>query len=326
LHVLGEREPLLAGHRISYAPSASILLQDTAVPTTTDPGDRLPCVAFGYNGSGLHYAELEARHVATLAGGQAYTGVGAHSDALYREAAQCTTLHLACHGTFNPDAPLASGLLLADGKLDAMTILQELRLRADLVVLSACDTGQAVVLRGDELMGLARAILYAGARSVLVSLWPVDDLATALLMDAFYRARAILPPGAGSTAEALRQAQLALRSMTREEAMRARERLHAALATQDGASPDAVAGLCPLPSRPGAGREGSPAMPRTVGDPATAIVPVGEGQAIGCEALSESVEGESRPYANPYYWGAFALICRGIDEATDGEMLPQLHA
>jgi hypothetical protein len=91
----------------------------------------------------------------------------------------------ATHGEFRPDNPLFSGLALADGWLTTLDIFN-LRLQASLVTLSACQSGQSQVGGGDELLGLMRAFLYAGAASLVLSLWAVEDRSTALLMEAFY--------------------------------------------------------------------------------------------------------------------------------------------
>ena len=99
-----------------------------------------------------------------------------------------TIIHFATHAFFNQNNPLESGILLADGVLTAREVLQH-RLRADLLVLSACESGQVASLGGGELAGLSQAFLQAGIRSLLVSLWKVKDLATASLMLAFYKAR-----------------------------------------------------------------------------------------------------------------------------------------
>jgi CHAT domain-containing protein len=124
-----------------------------------------------------------------------------------------SVLHIACHGEFDAEQPAQSRVLLAnedgDGALTAEKILG-MSLPADLVTLSACQSGVAHRRAGDELFGLPRALIYAGASAVLVSLWPVDEVATGLLMYSFYRAR---KAGAGK-AEALRTAQLAVRAST----------------------------------------------------------------------------------------------------------------
>ncbi len=105
-------------------------------------------------------------------------------------APQFSYLHLATHGQFDPDAPLKSGLLLAkdaqgDGFL-SLGDLYSLRLNADLVTLSACETGLGKVSNGDDVVGLTRGFLYAGSSSIVASLWEVDDRATSLLMTELY--------------------------------------------------------------------------------------------------------------------------------------------
>ncbi len=119
-------------------------------------------------------------------------------------------VHLASHGVFNPERPLDSALVLApdarnDGRL-TVSELYELQLHADLVTLSACETALGKVASGDELVGLTRGFLYAGASSIVSSLWQVDDEATMLLMETFYQQ---LQQGADKRI-ALRSAQQAL--------------------------------------------------------------------------------------------------------------------
>jgi CHAT domain-containing protein len=100
-------------------------------------------------------------------------------------------IHFASHAVFSPDAPLASGLFLAKGdEPDGRLTVRELyamRLDAQLVTLSACETGLGKVLSGDEVIGLTRGFFYAGARTIVASLWSVQDQATAELMISFYR-------------------------------------------------------------------------------------------------------------------------------------------
>jgi CHAT domain-containing protein len=119
-------------------------------------------------------------------------------------------LHIACHGTFNAVEALKSGIQFAEGeKLTAEEIFS-LLINADLVTLSACDSGINDNKPGDELIGLTRALIYAGTPSVVVSLWSVDQISTSILMSLFYRK---LKEGVNK-AEALQQAQLELRKMT----------------------------------------------------------------------------------------------------------------
>jgi CHAT domain-containing protein len=100
-------------------------------------------------------------------------------------------LHFATHGTFNPDSPLSSGLYLAKGSeangLLTVSDLYTLRFDTELVTLSACQTALGKVASGDDVIGLTRGFLYSGARSIVASLWEVNDAATEQLMLSFYR-------------------------------------------------------------------------------------------------------------------------------------------
>lgn len=125
-------------------------------------------------------------------------------------------LHLACHGIFDSRMPMNSSLALSvpaagpeaheNGLLQAWEIIERLRLEVDLATLSACETAVGGEMGGEGLIGLTRAFLYAGARSVLSSLWKVEDESTSTLMSHLYRQlRAGRPKD-----EALRAAQLEL--------------------------------------------------------------------------------------------------------------------
>lgn len=120
-------------------------------------------------------------------------------------------LHIAAHGLVDERQPELSGLFLTPKSPDDDGLLQvyeifNLRLRADLVVLSACDTGLGKLVTGEGLVGLTRAFLYAGSPSVVVSLWRVRDDTAPDLMVGFYEDLDRL----GDKAEALRQAKLAM--------------------------------------------------------------------------------------------------------------------
>jgi CHAT domain-containing protein len=126
-------------------------------------------------------------------------------------AQRARVVHFACHARADDVDPLGSGLLLAPagsdaGLLTAADVVSKWRLRADVVMLSGCETAVGVLRRYEGLYGSARAFLFAGARSVGASLWRVDDVSTARLMGAFYREYA---RGVGK-AEALRRAQVEL--------------------------------------------------------------------------------------------------------------------
>jgi tetratricopeptide (TPR) repeat protein len=196
-------------------------------------------------------------------------------------------LHLATHGAVNWDFPLQSALILSrdqlpdpdkqlnmglpvfDGRLTAAEVLRDWNLDADLVTLSACETGLGQYAHGEGFMGFAQALLICGTRSVCLSLWQVDDAATALLMDRFYAN--LLGQRDGLTkplakAEALAEAKVWLRTLPRAEAVRRATALTGGVERGKG-----------RPALPG-----SPAVPETTGD--------------------------APPYAHPFYWAAFVLV------------------
>jgi CHAT domain-containing protein len=192
---------LVERFELATAPSASSLsfcLRSRGRDTT-----RALVVANGASGA-LPGAVAEARAVAELFPGESLLDEQVTLQNLRRNVPDADIIHLATHGVARLDMPLFSYLRLADGHLTALDCF-ELELDCALVTLSACESGRGVVAAGDEQIGLPRAFLYAGARSVLHSLWRIDDRATQLLMQHFY---ADLRAGRGRGA-ALRNAQLA---------------------------------------------------------------------------------------------------------------------
>jgi len=193
---------VLEAREVSAAPSATLLhhcLAAAAPPLRRAlllglPDDHAPRVAD------------EVKAIAPLfAGAVTLLGEDATRAALERHAATADLLHLACHGRFRGDSPYFSALHLADGWMTVRDAYA-LRLTCGLVTLSACETGLSALMPGDDLVGLARGFFMAGAPALAVSLWMVDDAATAELMTTFYRhLLAGLRPAA-----ALRQAQIAL--------------------------------------------------------------------------------------------------------------------
>lgn len=173
-------------------PSASVLPLLRQSPPSTS-GDLL---AFGNPDLGnpqydLEFAQKEAVSI-TQGRPQSRTLLRkeANETAFRKYAGDFRYLHFATHGQFNADAPLQSALLLAgdaesDGRL-SVDKLYSMRLNADLVTLSACETGLGKIASGDDVVGLTRGFLYAGASTIVASLWQVDDQATAFLMMRFY--------------------------------------------------------------------------------------------------------------------------------------------
>ncbi len=182
--------------RLFESPSASVLrLLIESAQDKMGPAGSL--VAFGDPAlpglpDDLPFAAKEARAVAfERSGGRVFVGQAATEAELRSTAPTSEIVHLACHGDYRPANPLSSALLLApgqdqDGRLTAREVLS-MSLSARLVVLSACRTALGKISAGDEIVGLVRAFLAAGAQKVLASLWRVSDVASAMLMKRFYR-------------------------------------------------------------------------------------------------------------------------------------------
>ena len=148
------------------------------------------------------FIEDEGRRVAEALGtADLFVGEEARSDVL-RKRRRPRCVHVASHGRFRRDAPSLSGVRLADGWLRAIDF-RSLPLEGSLVVLSGCDTGVARPDAGGEVQGLVRGVLSSGAAEVLVSLWAVDDTATARFMARFHELRA----EGGDSASALARTQ-----------------------------------------------------------------------------------------------------------------------
>ena len=201
---------LVQNRVLRYLPSASVLRY--LKPSRTESIDSILVLGnpdLGDSRLDLPNAEVEARMIADmLPGNELLVRKKATKAAFKQFAPNFHYLHIASHGQFNSDNAMISRLLLAkDGQEDGSLTVNELynvHLDADLVTLSACETGLGKVLNGDDLVGLTRGFLYAGSSSVVASLWQVDDEATSELMKRFYTN---LKNGMPKR-DALRQAQL----------------------------------------------------------------------------------------------------------------------
>jgi CHAT domain-containing protein len=139
----------------------------------------------------LRYVDEEALGVAGLFNGRSLTTGRATKAEFIRRAGDYDILHIAAHAELNAINPLFSRIRLApagdgNGAIEVREIYGMNLARNSLVVLSACETLLGEHSRGDEIAGLNRAFIYAGASSVMASLWKVDDRATSLLMKTFY--------------------------------------------------------------------------------------------------------------------------------------------
>ena len=194
---------LIDSFTISYAPSASIFTHCQEKPGHTSgrslvlgiPDARAPLIL------------EEVRAVAEIVpDAELFVGAQANEQVLREKGLQSRLVHIATHGKFRQDNPMFSGIRLGDAYLNLYDLYQ-LKLNAELVTLSGCATGMNVVTPGDELLGLIRGLLYAGAHSLLLTLWDVHDQSTSDFMVRFYRR---FQDGQGKAA-ALRGAMIELR-------------------------------------------------------------------------------------------------------------------
>jgi CHAT domain-containing protein len=188
---------------ISYAPSAAVYQLCASKPPVTR-GDSL---VLGIPDPQAPYILEEANSVvAVLPNPRLFLGEVATEEVLKKHAINSRYVHIATHGLFRQDNPMFSSIRLGQSELNLFDIY-DLQLSAELVTLSGCGTGLNVVVGGDELLGLVRGLLYAGAQSVVVTLWDVNDESTAEFMKVFYQNLWSAP----NKAVALRQAMAALR-------------------------------------------------------------------------------------------------------------------
>jgi CHAT domain-containing protein len=224
-------EPMGSRYALRYAPSLATLGEVEAIPGGGAPGEiptspkalvvgnpGMPTVS-GVDGpislSPLPGAEAEGRWVADLVGTELLTGPGATETTVREQLPDASVIHLATHGFAYSSEVRARDSFVAlapdaehDGLYTVGEVLDDpaLQLAAELVVLSACQTGLGDLKQSEGTVGLQRAFLARGARSVLVSLWSVSDEATDLLMRGFYT-HWLEDEDAPSKAEALRRAQ-----------------------------------------------------------------------------------------------------------------------
>lgn len=207
---------LIDRFEVACVPSAGVLRLCRENYRRRSTGSVTPLIVGYSKGGELPHVPREVEAVARAVPGATVLQDEEASLARLRErSGQSALLHLATHAVFRRDNPLFSALQLAEGNWLRAMDLYTLRLNGALVTLSACETGRHR-LRGGDLFGLSRGFFCAGASALVVSLWPVGDVPTALLMERFYGLMA-----AGETAaSALRLAQEDLRNFEREDRQR----------------------------------------------------------------------------------------------------------
>jgi CHAT domain-containing protein len=215
----GTHRYFLEDYTVTYAPSGYALAvslrrqdeirrQHRALLAVMDPTKSLPFAPVEIEEIAARFTEPEPRVLQPNE---------ASLEAVLAVAPTANYLHFACHGSYDWENPMQSGLVLAGGqRLSLADTVVHLDLgAARLVVLSACETGLTDIRQSpDEFLGLPAGFLQAGAPAVVSTLWPIADLSTMLLMERFYRAH--LGDGL-SPAAALREAQLWLRNTTAGE-------------------------------------------------------------------------------------------------------------
>ncbi|HNW94183.1 MAG TPA: CHAT domain-containing protein, partial [bacterium] len=185
LAVLQKPDGTLLGesHTVAYLPSLASLFR-----TVPAPAGRQALVVSNSTGE-LRHATTEGEAVAALFPGSVHLDrEQATLAAVIDRIGTADIIHIACHNRFDPHGIVHTHIPLADAPLTTEVIFRCALPRAPLVVLSACDSGLAEERRSDELDSFAHAFLLAGARAVLVTLWPIADAGTPVLMREFYGA------------------------------------------------------------------------------------------------------------------------------------------
>jgi len=207
----GDTKYLVEDFAITYAPSTTVLKYslEKGKENKKDSALILANADVGDDRYNLPFAEEEGSFIAnSFKNSKLFMRKDATKARFIEYAPQFDVVHIASHAFFDSQYPLRSSVLLAstgtdDGRLET-TEFYQMNLKASLVVLSACQTGLAYVVQGDELIGLIRGVMYSGANSVLSTLWSVDDRSTTYLMKSFYESYKTMPKDL-----ALQKAQLA---------------------------------------------------------------------------------------------------------------------
>jgi CHAT domain-containing protein len=191
---------VVENREVSFAPSASVLQFCLSKP----PRKVKNALLIGFADEKIPLVNSEIKIIGEIfKDNVSLTDKNANFANFKKNAANFDVLHIACHGQFRRDNPMFSSLRLSDGSITVRDVCA-MKLSAEIVTLSACETGLNSIFAGDELLGLSRGFLSAGASSMLLSLWTVNDEATGELMQTFYTE---LKKGK-SGAESLRTAQL----------------------------------------------------------------------------------------------------------------------
>jgi tetratricopeptide (TPR) repeat protein len=293
-----------AGRRELAAGKLGVVLDPRPAPIAIAENRKLQHVLMAARGGGENFAPLPGTRYEVEALGELFrtddrrTRILLGTDASEPQLEQIATsgelgrfgfLHLATHGVIDEGVPARSAAILTqtglpdpldqalnhkpvfDGRLSVREIQRGWELKAELVTLSACETALGREAGGEGFVGFTQALLMSGARSVCLSLWKVDDTATALLMQRFYANMLGRRPGLSgsmSKAEALREAKVWLRGLRRAQVLKVAAELSGGLERSKGTKARRPAELA-------------------------AAIPSGRN--------------DDRPFAHPHYWAAFVL-------------------
>lgn len=205
---------LLASNKtISYQAAISLLQLKNTEKNTDNYWAGFSCNYDALNELPKGIEEVET--IQQITSGTTFLNENVTPEILFKNASKTSILHLALHGKTNPYNALYSELLLNDESVTASQIYNE-NIPADLVVLSACETGYGTLQKGEGIMSLSRAFTYAGAKSTLTSLWKVPDKETSQIMVSFYE---YLKEGENKD-EALQNAKLDYLKSTTDEVLK----------------------------------------------------------------------------------------------------------
>jgi CHAT domain-containing protein len=184
---------------ISYTPSASVYYLCGTKNATSSGGS----LVLGVPDPAIPHIQEEVDAVASvLPHAEVFVGPAATLEVLREKGPHSRFVHIATHGWFRQDNPMFSSISLGNSDLSLFDLYQ-LSLPSELVTLSGCGTGLNVVVGGDELLGLKRGLLYAGAQGVLLTLWDVHDQSTAEFMKLFYQRFKLHPNKADAVQHAM---------------------------------------------------------------------------------------------------------------------------
>ena len=243
LHALKvEGRHLIDRNPVCYTPSAAVMKYCQG----KRKGRRQTALVFADSRNDLVHARDEAVQVSRLFQTTPFLGERATKENLLdqlKRSSDFDVLHFSCHGYFNHADALQSGIVLAtnpeeedQGEAANLTAdeIFDLQLNADLITLSACESGVSEREPGDELIGLTRALIFAGTPSVLVTLWSVDDLSTNLLIERFYEELlSDAQEGPVNKVDALRLAQLYVKNLPAKEVVESADKRLIALGNTD---------------------------------------------------------------------------------------------